>query len=508
MHAVLGTICSGTDSPLLVWRSICRVLQKCFGIDMQLTMGMQCEADPGKQAFLQAMFPLDKDVPLFEDATTLHNKEAADARKGGRASAVPSVTFCLTGFPCQDVSRCNPNSKSQKNRDTIRSISLRTGKVFNSVKEYYKEHGECLEGGLCENVGGLADVSKPIDEESRAPSNLDVCVHALEQELAMHVLVFGIDPAESMGLTVHRFRYWILHLFKEKLGNIPPDCINALARKTMDVVCGASEGVALEDLLLREDDQLVLDHYSEALAMADRRSTGASSSAATSNWASSHYEECIRQGKAWWDCHAPPKEVMDAFPGLHKLSARELDILACSKVSYPEKQARAINLAISFNRTRLTSSSVLGCTLPTMKEYITSRCRVSLGLEAMHFQNIHYAEQHRLLRGYSSKFLQDLAGNAFEARTCAAASLTMLVVCSHLHAQRASAAATYGPPRSLKRVLSAADSSDDEERKIWQGGSEQGRPKRSLAFMLADGRFGGDCVLDDIMSFPDSGTRL
>ena len=50
-----------------------------------------------------------------------------------------------------------------------------------------------------------------------------------------------------------------------------------------------------------------------------------------------------------------------------------------------------------------------------MREYITSSCRLSIGIAAIQFQNLRYGAMRCKLRDMPQALLQDLAGNAFEA---------------------------------------------------------------------------------------------
>lgn len=274
-------------------------------------------------------------------------------------------------------------------------------------------HGANLDIGFFENVGGLADCARDGD----GPSNLDYVAHILKERLKMCVMIFGIDPAKCMNMKVSRFRFWIPHLFAHRLGSMPTDQLVALAVETMETIVGASEATPLEDMLLREDDPAVLQHYDRLLRAVESKKNGQSKPAKkdTGAWATKHFDELTRQGLQWWDMRGPTKVAFDLFPGLHALSPRELDVLACLGVSYPEAVNRTIDVSQTWGFSKIRTES-MGCTVPSMKEYLTGRCRVSLGIESMHFQGLHYGRNHIKLRQYSDAFLQDVAGNAFEVR--------------------------------------------------------------------------------------------
>jgi len=50
-----------------------------------------------------------------------------------------------------------------------------------------------------------------------------------------------------------------------------------------------------------------------------------------------------------------------------------------------------------------------------MLTYLTNKCRVANGLEAIQMQSMHFGNNHFKLRKYSSSVLKDLGGNGFEA---------------------------------------------------------------------------------------------
>jgi hypothetical protein len=106
------------------------------------------------------------------------------------------------------------------------------------------------------------------------------------------------------------------------------------------------------------------------------------------------------------------------FPGLKALCSRELDALACEGVKFPEKasDARGVDVSPSVRFISLKSNSgTSGCVTPTMACYLTHRCRLALGPEALAMQGIHYGKDHYKLAKYTDSDLVDLGGNAFEA---------------------------------------------------------------------------------------------
>ena len=75
---------------------------------------------------------------------------------------------------------------------------------------------------------------------------------------------------------------------------------------------------------------------------------------------------------------------------------------------------RAIDLSQNISGTFLKKGG-LHCQTAHMLQFLTHRCRFTVGIESMHFQTLHWGAEHQRLRTQPSRLLEDLAGNAFEA---------------------------------------------------------------------------------------------
>ena len=106
--------------------------------------------------------------------------------------------------------------------------------------------------------------------------------------------------------------------------------------------------------------------------------------------------------------------------------------------------------------TRSMDSHAVGCMIPRTNRWVTSRCRLLHGCEALQFQGINFADS--VLENYSTSFLTDMAGNAFHSGCAAIASLAVfatLGVASQHHAYTLSAAVCMeGEPDDLDDLLS------------------------------------------------------
>ena len=131
-----------------------------------------------------------EDSTLFKEGVSKLFLDAKDLQDGPGAMAVNAVSdasepipMChdlFAGFPCQDVSRLNPDSP--KNRQVIRDRALRTGSVFNHVVEYFDKAQKGPAASpymslILENVLGLLERPPGTNPETGTPwrSNLEYC---------------------------------------------------------------------------------------------------------------------------------------------------------------------------------------------------------------------------------------------------------------------------------------------------------------------------------------------
>ena len=359
----------------------------------------------------------DESAPIFDDAAGLQEGSAMDVRSGS-SQPIPSVDVAWTGFPCTDVSQKNPHHTSAANRSTIMDQSLRTGAVAQNLIQFYKKHGSSVKLGFCENVGGL---DRPSPDADAAPSNLDIAVHRLSTDAGMWSATLAIEPSRCFLSPVSRFRFWIINVPWAQLDGVSSTAAQQRAMDTANFMAGASEAVELDDLLLDETDPCILKLYQAYRSnSSDRESTGppACKMSKDSQYAyeKQHMQHCKQEGIEMTDLLArmPSKRVRSAFPGLLRLTQRQLEILALHGVSFPARRPGTIDVSQSYERSRVNWDKMV-CASPHMQNYLLHRCRLSVGLECLHFQGIHYREQHWKLRQFPCSLLQDLGGNAFEA---------------------------------------------------------------------------------------------
>ena len=203
----IGSACSGSDAPLLVAKAFAAAAKTTLGVTMTVEHKFSCERDRNKQNFLQTLFTNTADAidmqRLFADTELLSRGPGAEVPEvlSGNEACVPDCSdlFLGLGFPCQDVSKLNPNAAA--NREVVRHAGARTGKVFADVMKYVRRLQKTLAGAakwrgmLLENVAGLLDAPKGLNLDTELPfhSNLDY-VEAAVRKLEMCLIPFMLEP--------------------------------------------------------------------------------------------------------------------------------------------------------------------------------------------------------------------------------------------------------------------------------------------------------------------------
>ena len=125
----LGSICSGTDAPVLVYEAFDTALRHHLSDDgdrlMKMEFAFSTELNSKKREFLLDMYE-GKIQRLFRDACLLDQATSYDDVSNANIP-IPRVTDVVGGFPCTDVSRLNPAKSAAV--ATVKDGSLRTGKA-------------------------------------------------------------------------------------------------------------------------------------------------------------------------------------------------------------------------------------------------------------------------------------------------------------------------------------------------------------------------------------------
>mmetsp|Transcript_20109 Transcript_20109/g.45100 ORF Transcript_20109/g.45100 Transcript_20109/m.45100 type:complete len:434 (-) Transcript_20109:266-1567(-) len=140
----VGTLCSGTDSPIPVIEH----LGKKIGLTVEHVFS--CEWAPKKQEWIRRNFEGLK--YLFSDVKEVGFNENATDVLTGKQVKVPTVDLIIAGFVCKSVS--TENNERDKYASCIDLATGQTGETFSGTAAYIKRHSPKLV--ICENVEGLA----------------------------------------------------------------------------------------------------------------------------------------------------------------------------------------------------------------------------------------------------------------------------------------------------------------------------------------------------------------
>ena len=217
----IGTVCSGTDSPVLVLRAMKRTLER-MGVDITVSHAYSCEASKWKRQFIARMFPeLDS---LFMNVhhlvssdgkapNHLHPRQHPNGTVTFDRTSIPRlIDFLVAGFPCVDFSTLNPNHTS--NSSAISDGSGRSGGVFAAIVEMVRLHQ--IKFMLLENVVNMAKRSRcKMTGQWKEPNSF-----ALQRILAtrcdMLTIIFALQP-HRLGTPQSRGRLWMICIHRSVL---------------------------------------------------------------------------------------------------------------------------------------------------------------------------------------------------------------------------------------------------------------------------------------------------
>lgn len=139
----VGTMCSGTDSPVAVLNGLAHALG-----NLSVEHTFSCEFDAKKRQWITENFP---QLPLlFGDVMELKKGKAMNYITGETAE-VPQVDVVIAGFVCKSVS--TENNDREKFKNCIKEASGKTGETFDGVMGYVAKFKPSIV--ICENVKGL-----------------------------------------------------------------------------------------------------------------------------------------------------------------------------------------------------------------------------------------------------------------------------------------------------------------------------------------------------------------
>jgi len=469
----LGSVCSGTDCPVLVLQEIQKVCKDVLGpsIDelqrhniitvheatalkrggnkLDMKHAFSCDIAPEVREFQRTMFP---DLPvLFKDVRDLKAGAAINVTKGDDQTEkvdVPTFSVLTGGFPCQDVSI--RNKYHPKNKAIIKSRTGRTASAFGGITDLLKERSK--PGArvrkpcnliFLEQVRGIA--SPPTTEEQDEDgntikkkwtiheSNLSTCL--LEMKECGYFCVPTLQDPRNYGTPQSRARFWIPGIrmgMMEDIKMIPTDAhrwIGELLRRF-----GGHGMTPGSKLLLAEDHPLIMEMV---LAAKDRSfpweaSAQEKEKVSQCKWKKKHAQEFAAKIHSLPVMTQAQLDEAKKLPGFRAMVKRQMDVyvLATGSETFPAtKECRFIDISQSIGRAReCMTPEVLACASPRQEVWISDRSRFLHGLESLAFQGIHYQDRHHEAGGnFSSDALAKLAGNAFHSGCMAATVLATMI---------------------------------------------------------------------------------
>ena len=186
----LGTFCSGTDVCVDVNRQVLE------SFDVKVRHVFSCDKATHVQEYIRRRCrPTEASFRLFDDITDIPSLKAFDVLSN-RATSVPPSHFVYIGFSCKDVSHLNVHAGAS--RGCVKSGTLRTGHTLRCSIEYVRVYRPYLVG--LENVAALDDC------DAAGNSNADDLVEAFE-ELG-YIVVRAVVNSRSHGALQRRTRWW------------------------------------------------------------------------------------------------------------------------------------------------------------------------------------------------------------------------------------------------------------------------------------------------------------
>ncbi|KAG8830660.1 hypothetical protein FRC17_004520 [Serendipita sp. 399] len=413
----VGTMCSGTESPLLALQMISESMEldeKMEGKNLEVEHIFSCEIEPYKQAYIERNF---RPPILFRDVTELGGKEATTAY--GALVPVPgNIDMLIAGTSCVDYSNLNIHQKAIDEGGE-------SGNTFYGMLSYVKNHRPPII--ILENV-----CSAPWDKICREFE--DIGYHA--RWLRLDTKGFYIPHTRTRGyLLAVEARRTKQRGATVNVKQIPDDWIDG-----MKTYMQRPASCTLDAFLLPTDDPRIHEGRQrlaiEAKNSAERRKKEVDWARCEQRHARARAEEALGNKRPltkweeggtycfldhiWEDwCSEAVHRVKDLMDISHLRAARRgID------TSY---KTTVWNL--SQNVDRQIGSGRLGiapCLTPTIIAYVTNRGGPLVGVEALGLQGL--PVDRLLLTRETQDQLADLAGNAMSTTVVGSAMILALVL--------------------------------------------------------------------------------
>mmetsp|Transcript_127383 Transcript_127383/g.220833 ORF Transcript_127383/g.220833 Transcript_127383/m.220833 type:complete len:2012 (-) Transcript_127383:196-6231(-) len=432
----IGTMCSGTDSPVLVARSLQRALDP-RGSGLKFEHVFSVEIDPAKQEFLRANFP---ECPhIFQDVTQMGRAKAFDTLTQSPQPVPGNLDLLIAGFSCKDLSMMNSYRK------TLMEMGQSGATLRGTLNYIDRYHPRIV---LLENVWAIA----------KANANGFRQVDLVIQGLQARGYAAGYNLLNSCDFYLpqirHRIWMWAVRIdevaFNPKLTSKEvmsraADATNKIAGQFVKILQGLEEPCALhfDDLLLDDDHPAVRKFiaFTKGQNRMDK-SVMKPKRGAKRDWINK-YAEHRSEHDYQFDTPYTSVRGEEFLEVLNKREKELLDLKCLDVLSEQGVDPRTFPMLwemsqsverVPGTRVRRDRRNYATCILPGMLWH-SSRHRWVLGVEKLALQGI-FAQDLRDT-DFPQKLMGDLAGNAFTTSVCAANFLAALICAEDVNARKA-----------------------------------------------------------------------
>ncbi|KAI8799644.1 hypothetical protein BJ742DRAFT_128160 [Cladochytrium replicatum] len=426
----VGTMCSGTESPLLALDLIGQALKRNHGIVFEVDHVFSCEIEPYKQAYIERNFA---PPVLFRDICELGQDEAHTAY--GSLVSVPGETdMIIAGTSCVDFSNLN-------NQKQTLSAKGESGTTFRGLLDYVKKNKPPII--INENV-----VSAPWEEMKKEYAKIG------------YVANFNRIDTKQFYIPHTRQRGYLVAVPKS-FKDVPDQWVDMVNEMKRFASC------TLEAFLLPSDDPRIVEARQKFLIGDNnrRRDTKVDWTRCETRHQKYRREELLGLKRPFtlWDeggnCQLPDFAWTEWAKGQvdRVLDLMDISYLRLAKRGIDASYKTQIwNLSQNVDRTDVsrTKMGICPCLTPNMIPYLSNRGGPIIGLEALSMQGLPIDQL--LLTQETMDQLADLAGNAMSTTVVGATMISAL----YLVRKAFSKSGEQAPEKYEPMDLDSANSTD------------------------------------------------
>ena len=396
----VGTIFSGSEVQCLAGSAVTRLLSPKASPQIPYYLCFSCDNDSMRQKWLTQCMPhicpvahsagSAGTVCCFADASGLGAEKAWCVAHGGQCR-IPSVTICIAGFSCKDLSTCKaPQNTARKS--VLNDPSCSTGRTFQSLKEYLREHQPPIYLG--ENLDELA--------ETGGANHMDMIEGLAEVNYTCEARTL---QSCKYGSPSRRERAFIVAMCNNVITRseaIP------IIKKVFDILSKLQIGLpsVAANILLPSTDPYILEK------LAQLQKSGNEAEDSNTSWRAKFDQLLASQNLRYSDCAAPAE--CRGSPWFAALPIRAQANLGYIKTVRPAAQSADVGQTIG--RSYVSDEAVFPTMLPNHKIWDYSKHRLVTGLESMMvigFDRRDIDQELLAANNIKDHHLRELAGNAF-----------------------------------------------------------------------------------------------